>query len=96
MRSVEEAIRYGLWKANYNDAREHQQKVIHAYCSGKDVFVSAPMGLGRSLTLEVAPYVLNYLQHREREEVSCPYAFLLHWDKNMGMKASESQKRSIN
>ena len=69
MRSVEEAIAYGLRKANYKDAREHQRKVIQAYCSGKDVFVSAPTGSGKSLTFEVAPYVLDYLQHGEREEV---------------------------
>ena len=33
MRSVEEAIAYGLRKAIYKDAQEHQRKVIQAYCS---------------------------------------------------------------
>ena len=42
MRSVKDAIAYGLRKAQYKDAREHQRKVIEGYCSGKDVFLSAP------------------------------------------------------
>ena len=48
---------------------EHQRKVIEGYCSGKDVFLSAPTGSGKSLTFEVAPYVFDYLEHGERLEV---------------------------
>ena len=55
MRSVKDAIAYGLRKAQYKDVREHQRKVIEGYCSGKDVFLSAPTGSGKSLTFEVAP-----------------------------------------
>ena len=69
MRSVKDAIAYGLQKAQYKDVREHQRKVIEGYCSGKDVFLSAPTGSGKSLTLEVAPYVFDYLEHSERLEV---------------------------
>ena len=69
MRSVKDAIAYGLQKAQYKDVREHQRKVIEGYCSGKDVFLSAPTGSGKSLTFEVAPYVFNYLEHGERLEV---------------------------
>ena len=84
MRSVKDAIAYGLQKAQYKDVREHQRKVIEGYCSGKDVFLSAPTGSGKSLTFEVAPYVFDYLEHGERLEVcsvclvsccaiGCPY-----------------------
>ena len=69
MRSVKDAIAYGLQKAQYKDVREHQRKVIEGYCSGKDVFLSAPTGSGKSLTFEVAPYVFDYLEHGERLEV---------------------------
>ena len=69
MRSVKDAIAYGLRKAQYKDVREHQRKVIEGYCSGKDVFLSAPTGSGKSLTFEVAPYVFDYLEHSERLEV---------------------------
>ena len=69
MRSVKDAIAYGLRKAQYKDVREHQRKVIEGYCSGKDVFLSAPTGSGKSLTFEVAPYVFDYLEHGERLEV---------------------------
>ena len=55
MGSVKDAIAYGLRKAQYKDVREHQRKVIEGYCSGKDVFLSAPTGSGKSLTFEVAP-----------------------------------------
>ena len=58
-------------KAQYKDVRirEHQSKVIEDYCSGKDVFLSAPTGSGKSLTFEVAPYAFDYLEHGERLEV---------------------------
>ena len=32
MRSVKDAIMYGLRKANYKDVRGDQQQVIEAYC----------------------------------------------------------------
>ena len=69
MHSVKEPITYGLRKAQYKDVREHQRKVIEGYCSGKDVFLSAPTGSGKSLTFEVAPYVFDYLKHCKRLEV---------------------------
>ena len=69
MLSFNEAIAYGLQKAKYKDVREHQRKVIESYCSGKDVFLSAPTGSGKSLTFEVAPFVFDYLHHGERQEV---------------------------
>ena len=71
MRSVKDAVASGLGKVQHKDVHERQRKVIESYCSGKDVFLSAPTGSGKSLTFEVAPYVFDYLEHSERLEVCC-------------------------
>ena len=42
MRSVKDAIAYGLQKAQYKDVREHQRKVIEGYCSGKWASLALP------------------------------------------------------
>ena len=65
MRSIKDAIAYGLRKANYKEVREHQRKAIEGYCSGRDVFLSAPTGSGKSLTFEVAPFIFDFLEHGE-------------------------------
>ena len=69
MRSFNDAILYGLQKAKYRDVHEHQRKVIESYCCGKDVFLSAPTGSGKSFTFEVAPFAFDFLHHGERQEV---------------------------
>lgn len=69
MRSIKDAINYGLSKIGFTEIREHQRQVVEAYLSGKDVFVSAPTGSGKSLTFEIAPYVFDYMEHGERESI---------------------------
>ena len=69
MRSVSDAIDFALRKTGYQDVREHQRRVIEAYASGKDVFLSSPTGLGKSLTFEVAPYIFDYLESGEKDFV---------------------------
>ena len=70
MRSIKDAIAYGLRKANYKEVREHQRKAIEGYCSGRGVFLSAPTGSGKSLTFEVAPFIFDFLEHGEQEVLS--------------------------
>ena len=41
--------------------RDYQKKTLEAYLSGRDVFVSAPTGAGKSLTFELAPYAFDCL-----------------------------------
>ena len=36
------------------------KQVAEAYFSGRDVFISAPTGSGKSSTFEIAPYALNF------------------------------------
>ena len=70
MRSIKDAIAYGWRKANYKEVREHQRKAIEGYCSGRDVFLSAPTGSGKSLTFEVALFIFDFLEHGEQEVLS--------------------------
>ena len=50
-----------LEATGYSELRDYQRKTIEAYLSGKDVFVSAPTGAGKSLTFELAPYTFDHL-----------------------------------
>ena len=69
MRSLNVAIAYELQKAKYRDVREHPPKVMESHCCGKDLFLLATTGSGKSLTFEVAPFDFHFLYHGERQEV---------------------------
>ena len=45
----------------YSELRDYQKKTIQAYLSCRDLFVPAPTGSGKSLTLELAPYNFDRL-----------------------------------
>ena len=47
-----------------SEFRDYQKKTIEAYLSGRDVFVSAPTGAGKSLTFELATYTFDRLLAR--------------------------------
>ena len=40
-----------LEATGYSELPDYQKKTIEAYLSGRDVFVSAPTGAGKSLTV---------------------------------------------
>ena len=68
MEKVKDAITYGAKKCGYSQVREQQsqvreqqRQVAEAYLSGRDVFMSAPTGSGKSLTFEIAPYAFDFL-----------------------------------
>ena len=61
MGSILKAMKDALEAMGYSELRDYQRKTIEAYMSGRDVFVSAPTGAGRSLTFELAPYTFNRL-----------------------------------
>ena len=61
MGSIAKAMKDALEATGYSELRDYQRKTIEAYLSGKDVFVSAPTGAGKSLTFELAPYTFDHL-----------------------------------
>ena len=61
MRTVNEALKIAQQVTGY-ELKDCQQQAIEAYLCGKDVFVSAPTGAGKSLTFELAPFALYYVR----------------------------------
>ena len=62
--NMEDAISYALGKLNYTELRPNQRTVIEGYSSGKDVLFCSPTGSGKSLTFEIAPYVLSWTKDK--------------------------------
>ena len=63
--NVREAINFGLNKLNFEDIRENQSKVVEAYLSGRDFLMTSPTGSGKSLTLYIAPFAIDFFKHGE-------------------------------
>ena len=61
MGSIAEAMKVALEATGYSELRDYQRKTIEANLSGRDVFVCAPTGAGKSLTFELAPYTFDRL-----------------------------------
>jgi len=59
MEGVEDVLSFGLRKLGYSELRESQRKVVESYVSGKDIFFCSPMGSGKSLCFEIAPFVFE-------------------------------------
>ena len=59
MRWIAKAKKDALEATGYYELRDYQRKTIEAYLSGKDVFVSAPTGAGKSLTFELWLHTLS-------------------------------------
>ena len=77
--SVREAVNFGLKELGLNYISENQRKVVEAYVSGRDVLMIAPTGSGKSLTLHIAPFVLDFFKPGERDiaETVCLVIFPL-------------------
>lgn len=69
MRSIKDAILYGANKCGYSTVRDQQRKVVEAYLSGRDVFMSAPTGSGKSFTFEIAPYAFDFMSTEQNTTV---------------------------
>ena len=65
---MEDAILYGIRMLNYTELRPNQRNVIEGYSCGKDVLFCSPTGSGKSLTFEIAPYVMSFM----RDKISLP------------------------
>ena len=66
---MREVINVGLTKLGFKEIRENQRKVVEAYVGGRDVLMVAPTGSGKSLTFHIAPFVLDFYKHGERDLV---------------------------
>ena len=66
MEKIKDAITYGAEKSSYSEVREQQRQVVEVYLCGRDVFMSAPMGSGKSFTFEIAPYTFDFLSSDPR------------------------------
>ncbi|XP_045172686.2 uncharacterized protein LOC123534475 [Mercenaria mercenaria] len=67
MENLKDAIAYGLSKNVYKDLKPYQGTVIEQYMSGKDVLFCSPTGSGISLSFEIAPFLFQYLEHKQAE-----------------------------
>ncbi len=66
--SVGDAIKYGMNKLGYQNIRDNQRHAVEAYFAGKDVFLCSPTGSGKSFVFEIAPFVLDYKKHGQRDK----------------------------
>ena len=64
-----EPINFGLNKLNFEDIRENQSKVVEAYLSGRDVWMTLTPGSGKSLTFHIAPFAIDFFKHGERDDI---------------------------
>lgn len=64
MDKLEEALAYGLKCIGKTDItiKQFQRDVITGYLKGNDVFCTAPTGQGKSITYELAPFCIEYMQ----------------------------------
>ena len=63
MGSVAKAMKDAVEAKGYFELRNYQRKTIEAYLSGRDAFLSAPTGAGKSLTFELAPYTFDQVSN---------------------------------
>ena len=67
--SVSKPIEKAQQFSGYLELKEYQRQTIEAYLSGRDVFVSAQTGYGKSLTFELAPHAFEYLSENNKSLV---------------------------
>ena len=56
-------------QAWFQEIRENQRNVVEACVVGRDVLMVAPTGSGKSLTFHIAPFLLDFYKHGERNLV---------------------------
>ena len=57
--------------------KEKQKEAIHAFLSGRDVFVSLPTGYGKSLIYAILPLVFDHIKGKRNLSSSLSLAILL-------------------
>ena len=59
---MEETIVQAVKNLRYTHVRKEQMKAIISFVNGKDVFVSLPMGFGKSFCYSVLPVLFNLIR----------------------------------
>ena len=62
MSSVEEIVRHEAKVLGYEKLRPQQVRVVESFVGGNDVFVSLPMGYGKSLCFGLLPRVFDTIR----------------------------------
>ena len=89
---MEEAVKYGQEKMKYCELHPNQMKVIKGYASGEDVFFCSSTGSGKSLTFEIAPFVMSFLNDKENLPTVC---FIVVSPLISLMKSQEKKMQSL-
>jgi len=97
MGSIAKAINEASKATEYHVLRDYQKKTVEAYLSGRDVFVSAPTGAGKSLTFKLAPYAFDCLNgdHANSNSIVLVVVPLISLMKDQGDDCSEQQLQDI-
>lgn len=93
--NVQEAIKFGLNRLNFEDIRENQRKVVEAYLSGRDVFMISPTGSGKSLTFHIAPFAIDFFKHGERDDIQTVCLVIFPLVSLMNDQVSRLRQRGI-
>ena len=67
--SVEEALSASVATLGFDSLREHQQKAVEEFVSGKDVFVCLLTGHGKSLCYAVLPLVFDRIRGKDSASI---------------------------
>ena len=67
--NVREAINFGLNKLNFENIRENQRKMVEVCLSGRAVLMISPTGSGKTLTIHIAPFAIDFFKHGERDDI---------------------------
>ena len=63
------ALCYAAERLGLPSLNEKQKEAVRTFVTGKDVFVSLPIGFGKSICFQSVPFVLDYLGSSESNEV---------------------------
>ncbi|CAB4044513.1 ATP-dependent DNA helicase Q-like 3, partial [Paramuricea clavata] len=79
--SVSKGIEMAPQFSGYLELKEYQRQTIEAYLYGRDVFVSAQTGYGKSLTFELAPHAFEYLSENNKGLTSRWFSSSFRWSR---------------
>ncbi|XP_053395849.1 ATP-dependent DNA helicase RecQ-like [Mercenaria mercenaria] len=67
MDRFDSAVAFALQKNGYSELRENQRAVTEQYVNGNDALLCSPTGSGKSLIFEMAPFMFQYMENKDKE-----------------------------